>query len=238
MSEHEIQRVNPTVFQSDLKVKDEDVMKLATSRYAMKILQIERELEKQIKQQTEIVNKADAQMKGVFEKARSTKSTPAIKKVLEGLKVIGVGRGKFKPKFDVRVSAPPIDKSSEDPLVAVSIAISWGPSARHSERMEGGALNHDFLRPMTKEEKEAREGLKAAHERLRQLQQALMDAKGKKANFPLVSDMARAVVIERELSNLDPELLKKLDAISESEELKLPEIPALPAPKAKAKKKR
>jgi len=206
------------VFRPELTLRDEDVMKLATSRYALKILKAEQEIAAMIEATQKDLEAAQKAFSTLVEKTSKEKYVEIAKKVVESLSLLRICKVKTNVTQNYHEG-----ESDKDSRVTISVCLDWGDDSEYGD----GSLRHTLHRPLSGVEKKLKARKEELQKKVEELQKTLLEVKARKSNFPLVSDMARAAVIERQLKNLAPELLERLDAISESDNLRLPTMPKM-----------
>ena len=203
---------------TDLKVGDEDLVKLGLDAYQMKVMSQEKEIQKAIKETEALMLALDQELEKLTDdvaiykvKARDIASSL--------LKPLGIGKVE---KSDTTADYREKSKGT-DGEVAIHIHIHW----------KNGTFTHTLTRKLTKAEKVVIRRREAAVDHVRRLQEALLEIKAIQGRYPMLADHVRANVTRAKLAKVAPELLKTVEI--NLPEFNLPEIPklsrALPAPK-------
>lgn len=195
---------------TDMKIGDEDLVKLGVSRYGMQVLARERHIQKLIKDTSEQVQKLQKELDemvkdpGVY-KDRAKELAALLAKPLGIHKVTSADTS-----TDYREKSKGVDG-----CVGVHIHIHW----------KDGSLTHAYTRKLTKKEKDTIRAIEAGLEYTKKLQESLLEIKAIQGRYPMLADYIRGNVTEAKLAKLAPELLKTV-------EINLPEfdLPAMPKP--------
>jgi len=207
------------IVSTDLKIGDEDLVKLGVSQYGMKVLAQEQQIQRLIKEteahQQKLQAELDVSIRDVSSYADKAKEIAAA--LVHLLKLGKVDKSDVMS--DYRERSKGVEGS-----VAVHVHIHW----------KNGSMTHTFARTLGKKEKDVIRASDAAADYVKKLQESLLEIKAIQGRYPMLADHIRGNVTRAKLAKVAPELLKTVEI--NLPEFSLPELPklnirALPAPK-------
>ena len=199
------------IVSTDLKIGDEDLVKLGVSQYGMKVLAQEQQIQALIKgteqRARELSVELDKLVKDVSGYKKQAQEVAAA--LTTTTKTLGLRKiEKVDVTADYRERAKGVEGS-----VAIRFHIDW----------KNGSFSHALTRKLTKREKDVIKAMDAAIEYVQRLQESLLEIKAIQGRYPMLADHIRGNVTRAKLAKVAPELLKTV-------EINLPEfdLPALP----------
>ena len=198
------------IVSTDLKIGDEDLVKLGVSQYGMRVLAQEQQIQTLIKGTEQRARELSVELdKLVKDVSGYKKQAHEVAAVLTTTKTLGLRKvDKVDVTADYRERAKGVEGS-----VAIRFHIAW----------KNGSFSHTLTRKLTKREKDVIKATEAAIEYVQRLQESLLEIKAIQGRYPMLADHIRGNVTRVKLAKVAPELLKTV-------EINLPEfdLPALP----------
>jgi hypothetical protein len=198
------------IVSTDLKIGDEDLVKLGVSQYGMKVLAQEQQIQTLIKGTERRAQELGAELeKLVRDVSGYKKQAQEVAAALTTTKTLGLRKVE---KVDVTADYRERIKGVEGSVI-INFHIHW----------KNGSFAHALTRKLTKREKDVLKAMDAAIEYVKRLQESLMEIKAIQGRYPMLADHIRGNVTRAKLAKVAPELLKTV-------EINLPEfdLPALP----------
>lgn len=199
------------IVSTDLKIGDEDLVKLGVSQYGMKVLAQEQQIQALIKGTEQRARELSVELDKLVKDVSGYKKQAH--EVAEALTMTWRTLGLRKvEKVDVTADYRERAKGVEG-SVAIRFHIDW----------KNGSFSHTLTRKLTKREKDVIKATEAAIEYVQRLQESLLEIKAIQGRYPMLADHIRGNVTRVKLAKVAPELLKTV-------EINLPEfdLPALP----------
>jgi murein L,D-transpeptidase YcbB/YkuD len=198
------------IVSTDLKIGDEDLVKLGVSQYGMQVLAQEQKIQRLIKETDQQIQRLgtelDVMVKDVGE---YKKQAQGVAQALTSARILGLRK---VDKVDVTADYRERSKGVEG-TVAIHFHLHW----------KDGSLTHTLTRKLSKREKDVIKASDASSVYVKKLQESLLEIKAIQGRYPMLADHIRGNVTRAKLAKVAPELLKTV-------EINLPEfdLPALP----------